>query len=239
MRASRFYCMIRSAVVRRRIIMLGDIVEMTVVVRDLDTAIERFTGLFGLTVHHRAESKEFGFKNAILRAGVREILRHELGDSAPVRRAHSWGGFDRDFSKKTGARGWIAITWPKRYGGHERSALERYVVLEEMLAAGAPVSAHWIADRQSGPLLLRFGTEAQRQKFLPAIARGELSFAIGMSEPDAGSDLASLRTRAERVDGGYRVNGNKVWTSNAHLADYMIATFRTHHDPAKKHDGLS
>jgi acyl-CoA dehydrogenase len=119
------------------------------------------------------------------------------------------------------------------------SALERYVVLEEMLAAGAPVSAHWIADRQSGPLLLRFGTEAQRQKFLPAIARGELSFAIGMSEPDSGSDLASLRTRAERVPGGYRVNGTKVWTSNAHLADYMIATFRTSHDPAKKHEGLS
>ena len=93
-----------------------------------------------------------------------------------------------------------------------------------MLAAGAPVSAHWIADRQSGPLLLRFGTETQRQKFLPAIARGELSFAIGMSEPDSGSDLASLRTRAERVAGGYRVNGTKVWTSNAHLADYTIAT---------------
>ena len=174
-----------------------------------------------------------------LRAQVREFLRRELGDAPPVQRAHSWGGFDREFSRKMGARGWIAMTWPKRYGGHERSALERYVVLEEMLAAGAPVSAHWIADRQSGPLLLRFGTEAQRQKFLPAIARGELSFAIGMSEPDAGSDLASLRTRAERVDGGYRVNGTKVWTSNAHLADYMIATFRTHHDPAKKHDGLS
>jgi alkylation response protein AidB-like acyl-CoA dehydrogenase len=156
-----------------------------------------------------------------------------------VLRAHSWGGFDRAFSRKMGARGWIAMTWPKRYGGHERSALERYVVLEEMLAAGAPVSAHWIADRQSGPLLLRFGTETQRQKFLPAIARGELAFAIGMSEPDSGSDLASLRTRAERVAGGYRVNGTKVWTSNAHLADYMIATFRTHHDPAKKHEGLT
>ena len=174
-----------------------------------------------------------------LRAEVREFLRHELGDAAPVRRAHSWGGFDREFSKKMGARGWIAMTWPKRYGGHERSALERYAVLEEMLAAGAPVSAHWIADRQSGPLLLRFGTETQRQQFLPAIARGELSFAIGMSEPDSGSDLASLRTRAERVAGGYKVNGTKVWTSNAHLADYMIATFRTHHDPAKKHEGLT
>src|SRR6267142_891834 len=139
-----------------------------------------------------------------LRSEVREFLRRQLGDAPPVQRAHSWGGFDREFSRKMGAKGWIAMTWPKRYGGHEKSALERYVVLEEMLAAGAPVSAHWIADRQSGPLLLRFGTEAQRQKFLPAIARGELSFAIGMSEPDSGSDLASLRTRAERVAGGYR-----------------------------------
>jgi alkylation response protein AidB-like acyl-CoA dehydrogenase len=131
------------------------------------------------------------------------------------------------------------MTWPKQYGGHERTFLERYVVLEELLAAGAPVSAHWIADRQSGPLLLRFGTEAQRQRFLPAIARGELSFAIGMSEPDSGSDLASIRTRATAVDGGYRVNGTKVWTSNAHLAHYAVALFRTAVVPDKKHEGLT
>ena len=174
-----------------------------------------------------------------LRGEVREFLRVELGDWAPVQRARSWGGWDREFSRKMGARGWIGMTWPRRYGGHERSALERYVVLEEMLAAGAPVSAHWVADRQSGPLLLRFGTEDQRQRFLPAIARGELAFAIGMSEPDSGSDLASIRTRAERAPGGYRVNGTKVWTSNAHRSDHMIALFRTHHDPAKKHEGLT
>src|SRR5947199_7601198 len=174
-----------------------------------------------------------------LREEVRDFLRAELGDRAPVRRAHSWGGFDREFSKKVGARGWIGLTWPRKYGGHERSALERYVVLEEMLAAGAPVSAHWVADRQSGPLLLRFGTEEQRQRFRPRIARGELAFAIGMSEPDSGSDLASIRTRAERVEGGYRVNGTKIWTSNAHLSDYAIALFRTKVVPDKKHEGLS
>jgi alkylation response protein AidB-like acyl-CoA dehydrogenase len=174
-----------------------------------------------------------------LRAEVREFLRRELGDAAPVRRAHSWGGFDREFSRKMGARGWIAMTWPKRYGGHERSALERYVVLEEMLAAGAPVSAHWIADRQSGPLLLRFGTEAQRQKILPGITRGEIAFAIGMSEPDSGSDLASIRTRAVRTDGGYVVNGTKVWTSNAHRSQHAIALLRTAVVPDKKHEGLS
>ena len=174
-----------------------------------------------------------------LRGEVREFLRETLGDMPPVKRARSWGGFDREFSRAVAARGWIGLTWPRRYGGHERSALERYVVLEEMLAAGAPVGAHWIADRQSGPLLLRFGTEAQRERFLPAIARGELALAIGMSEPDSGSDLASIRTRAERVDGGYRVNGTKVWTSNVHRADYMIALFRTRVVPEKKHEGLS
>jgi alkylation response protein AidB-like acyl-CoA dehydrogenase len=174
-----------------------------------------------------------------LREEVRAFVRETMGDEPPLRRARSWGGFDREFSRKVGARGWIGMTWPKRYGGHERSALERYVVLEEMLAAGAPVSAHWVADRQSGPLLLRFGTEAQRERFLPRIARGELAFAIGMSEPDSGSDLAAVRTRAERVVGGYRVNGTKVWTSNAHLSDYMIALFRTQSNPAKKHEGLS
>jgi len=156
-----------------------------------------------------------------------------------VKRAKSWGGFDREFSRRVGARGWIGMTWPKKYGGHERSFLERYVVLEEMLAAGAPVSAHWVADRQSGPLLLRFGTEAQRDKILPGIVRGELAFAIGMSEPDSGSDLASIRTRATRVEGGYLVNGTKVWTSNAHLSDYLIALFRTQVVPDKKHEGLT
>jgi len=174
-----------------------------------------------------------------LRADVRRFLRETLAGQASHQRARSWGGHDREFSQKVGARGWIGMTWPKRYGGHERSALDRYVVLEEMLAAGAPVSAHWIADRQSGPLLLRFGTEEQRERFLPRIVRGELAFAIGMSEPDSGSDLASIRTRADKVKDGYRVNGTKVWTSNAHLSDYMIALFRTAVVPDKKHEGLS
>jgi len=174
-----------------------------------------------------------------LRAEVREFLREALGGMSSSKRALSWGGFDREFSRQLGARGWIGMMWPKKYGGHERTALERYVVLEECLSAGAPVSAHWVADRQSGPLLLRFGTEEQRQRFLPRIARGELAFAIGMSEPDSGSDLASIRTRAEHVEGGYRVNGTKIWTSNAHISDYAISLFRTKVVPDKKHEGLS
>jgi hypothetical protein len=170
---------------------------------------------------------------------VRAFLRAAMGDRTSVHRAHSWGGFDPEFSRKLGARGWIGLTWPKRYGGQERSFLERYVLLEELLAAGAPAGAHWVAERQSGPLLLRFGTEAQRERFLPAIVRGESYFAIGMSEPDSGSDLASIRTRAVRRDGGYVVNGTKVWTSNAHRSNHAIALFRTAVVPDKKHEGLS
>lgn len=131
------------------------------------------------------------------------------------------------------------MVWPKQYGGHERSALERYVVLEELLVAGAPVAAHWIADRQSGPLLLRFGTEQQRMRFLPAIARGEMYFCIGLSEPGAGSDLAAVRTRATRVDGGWRLNGQKIWTTIANQAHMMIALVRTSGDASSRHQGLS
>jgi acyl-CoA dehydrogenase len=150
-------------------------------------------------------------------------------------------GFDREFSREVGKRGWIGMTWPKAYGGGERTALDRYVVLEEMLAVGAPVGAHWIGDRQSGPLILRLGTEEQRREFLPRIVRGELAFAIGLSEPDSGSDLASLRTKAEKVPGGWKVNGRKVWTSSAHRCDFMIALLRTAPapDPKARHQGLS
>jgi hypothetical protein len=105
-----------------------------------------------------------------LRQEVRAFLRESLATWTAAQRAQSWDGFNREFSRQVGARGWIGMTWPKAYGGRERSALDRYVVMEEMLYAGAPVSFHWIADRQSGPLLLRFGTEQQRRAILPRIA---------------------------------------------------------------------
>ena len=174
-----------------------------------------------------------------LRVEVREFLTATLGDYPAIERARSWTGSDAEFSRKAGARGWIGMTWPKLYGGQERSALERYVVLEEMLAAGAPVGAHWVADRQSGPLLLRFGTEDQRKRFLGPIIRGESYFCIGMSEPDVGSDLASIRTKAEKTDGGWIVNGTKLWTSKAQYAHFMIALIRTATDPDDRHAGLS
>ncbi len=162
-----------------------------------------------------------------LRAEVRAFLSEALKNRKPAALAESWNGHDPAFSRAIGRRGWIGMTWPKQYGGHERSALERYVVIEEMLAAGAPVNAHWIADRQSGPALLRYGTEAQRREILPRIARGECQFGIGMSEPDSGSDLASARTRAIETADGWVVNGTKLWTSGAHQSDYMILFCKT------------
>jgi acyl-CoA dehydrogenase len=173
-----------------------------------------------------------------LRGEVRAFLKDALGDMPAAERSRSWSGGSRAFSRKLGARGWIGMTWPKKYGGHERSYAERYVVIEELLVAGAPVSSHWVADRQSGPLLLRFGTEEQRQTLLPGIARGELSFCIGMSEPNSGSDLASVRTRGRKVDGGWKVSGQKIWTSGAQSADWMIALVHTG-DAEQRHAGLS
>ncbi len=163
-----------------------------------------------------------------LRREVRAFLAETLGPGyGPRAAARSWMGFDAGFSAKLGAAGYLGMTFPRAYGGQGKSPLERYVVVEELLAAGAPVAAHWIADRQSGNLLLHYGSEAQRQQILPRIARGECFFCIGMSEPDAGSDLAAARTRAVPVEGGYLVNGAKVWTTYAHEAHYMILFCRT------------
>nr|WP_100694674.1 acyl-CoA dehydrogenase family protein [Advenella sp. S44] len=175
-----------------------------------------------------------------LRQEVREFLAKELADYPAVNRMRSWQGRDKAFSKKLGAAGWLGMTWPKKYGGHEKSLLERYVVLEELLAAGAPVGAHWVADRQSGPLLIRHSPDELAPKIAPLIAKGEAYFCIGMSEPDSGSDLASIRTKATRVDGGWLINGRKVWTSGANHATHMIALVRTRpKDDTNRHVGMS
>lgn len=174
-----------------------------------------------------------------LREQVRSFLSETLKDRSPLRRADSWMGADPDFSRELGQRGWLGMALPKRYGGSEAGPFARYVVIEELLAAGAPVSAHWIADRQSGPLILRYGTEAQREKYLPGICRGESYFCIGMSEPNSGSDLASIRTRAEHDGNGWVLNGHKLWTTNAHYSHYMIALVRTGEKTASRHEGMS
>jgi alkylation response protein AidB-like acyl-CoA dehydrogenase len=174
-----------------------------------------------------------------LRREVRAFLDVEVRDLPAVRRADSWMGFDAAFSGRLGARGWIGMTVPKRYGGAQASAFARYVVIEELLAAGAPVSAHWFADRQSAPMLLRFGTEAQKERFLPAICRGRSFFCIGMSEPGSGSDLASIITRARRNGDCWILNGRKIWTTNAHRSHFMITLVRTQEKNAERHRGMS
>ncbi|KMO83932.1 acyl-CoA dehydrogenase family protein [Mycolicibacterium chlorophenolicum] len=176
-----------------------------------------------------------------LRAEVRRFLAEQRAAGAFTPSVDAWlSGWDEAFTAALAERGWLGMTVPVEYGGHGRSFLERFVVTEELLAAGAPVAAHWIADRQIVPSLLKYGTEAQRRHFLPRIVAGECFFGIGMSEPDSGSDLASVRTRAVQVDGGWRLTGAKVWTSGAHLAHAFIALVRTAPvDPAHRHAGLS
>ncbi|MDX3452067.1 acyl-CoA dehydrogenase family protein [Streptomyces sp. ME02-8801-2C] len=175
-----------------------------------------------------------------LRDKVRDFVGAEREAGTFTPRCDAWmSAPDPAFSRRLGARGWIGMMLPTSYGGHGRSALDRFIVTEELLAAGAPVAAHWIADRQMAPSLLRHGTEAQKRLYLPAIARGECYFAIGMSEPDAGSDLASVRTRAREVADGWEITGTKIWTTGAHYAHAMVVLARTDGSPSDRHSGLS
>lgn len=174
-----------------------------------------------------------------LRSLVRSFIAEQraAGDLPPPSKIGL--GFSVEMTRRIAARGWIGMTWPRQYGGQGSSALERYVVTEELLAAAVPVGAHWVADRQSGPVLLKFGTEAQRAHYLPRIAAGQCYICVGMSEPTAGSDLASLRMRADRADGGWRLNGCKIWTTNAHRAHHIILLARTSTQTESRHAGLT
>ena len=174
-----------------------------------------------------------------LRGEVRAFIAAEVAKGAFTPSRNSWSSFDADFSRKCGERGYLGMRWPKKYGGHERSALERYIVTEEMLAGGAPVGAHWIADRQSGHQILGRGSERAKRTILPKIAAGTCFFGIGMSEPDSGSDLAAVRTRATQVEGGWKITGTKVWTSGAHEAHYLIALARTGPKEQDRHAGMT
>jgi hypothetical protein len=151
------------------------------------------------------------------------------------------GAKDPEFSAKLGARGWLGMALPTEYGGHARGAVDRFIVTEELLRWGAPLGHHWVADRQSGPVINTFGTDAQKQRFLPGIARGELSFCIGMSEPDSGSDLASLVTRARPDGDGWVLSGTKIWTTAADRNDWIIVLCRTTpvEDSGDKRAGLT
>ncbi|WP_019528266.1 acyl-CoA dehydrogenase family protein [Dasania marina] len=173
-----------------------------------------------------------------LRNKIRDFLATALQKVSARERAYSWTGFNANISEAMGKAGWIGMQWPEQYGGRDASPLERYVVIEELLAAGAPVGAHWIADRQSGTHLLRYGSERVKREYLPKIAAGELYFCIGMSEPNAGSDLAAIATHASHVDGGWKINGAKLWTTHVVRSQMMIALVRTDRSQ-QRHGGMS
>jgi alkylation response protein AidB-like acyl-CoA dehydrogenase len=176
-----------------------------------------------------------------LRYAMRDFLRSDRAEFGWQPAVDSWlGEWDEEFSARLGAAGYVGLTIPRRYGGHDLGHLHRYVVAEELIAAGAPVAAHWTADRQVAPGLLNFGTEEQRERLLPRIAAGRFYSSIGMSEHGAGSDLAAVATKAVRTDGGWRVSGTKVWTSGAHHAHQIVVLARSSApDPQHRHAGFS
>lgn len=176
-----------------------------------------------------------------LRTAVREFLTADRAEFGWTPRVDSWiSSWDPQFSRRLAQRGWVGMTIPREFGGGGFGHIERFVVIEELLAAGAPIAAHWVADRQAGPSLLKYGSEEQRRRFLPSIAAGECFFAIGMSEPESGSDLASVQTHGVKVDGGWELTGTKVWTSGAHHAHLFFVLARTTPlGESSRHEGLS
>ncbi|WP_157108799.1 acyl-CoA dehydrogenase family protein [Aldersonia kunmingensis] len=178
---------------------------------------------------------------AELRAEVRAFLEEQIAAGVFTPGVDTWlTRWNPEFTKALAKRGWLGMTIPVEYGGHGRTFLERFVVTEELLAVGAPVAAQWVADRQAAPSLLKYGTEEQKQRFLPGIAAGEICWAIGMSESESGSDLANVRTKAVAVEGGWKITGTKLWTSGAHLADgFFLLARSSPRDPEHRHDGLS
>ena len=172
-----------------------------------------------------------------LRARARAVAERGVADHG--RWHDSWiNGHSRQFSRVLAAEGWIGMTWPAEFGGGGRPGIERIIMAEEMISAGAPVAASWFADRQMGPAIYTYGTAAQRAELLPGMLSGEAAWCIGMSEPDAGSDLASLNTAAVRDGDHYLVNGQKIWTSGAAGADYCYLICRTD-SSGPPHRGLS
>ncbi len=178
-------------------------------------------------------------EQAALRDAVQRFLTDDSAIGARAFLEDGWiNGWDPAFSKRVAAQNWIGLTWPKRYGGQERSYLDRLIVTEEMLLAGAPVAAHWFGDRQIGPALLAHGTDQLKNELLPRIVAAEVSFCAGMSEPGAGSDLAALSTRAAIDGDDFVISGQKTWTSFAEHADYCYLVARSDPD-AKPHQGIS
>ena len=184
---------------------------------------------------------DFTEEQKAFRQEIRDFLSKELEAGSFVTRQNAWvEGYSQGFSKKIAERGWIGLTWPREFGGKGKGYIDRVIMLEEMLRVQAPINFHFMADRQVGPALIHFGTDEQKKEFLPRIINAELSFCLLFSEPDAGSDLASVRTTAVEKDDHYIINGQKVWTSGGHLTHFGWALVKTNRDPAvKKHRALS
>ena len=170
--------------------------------------------------HLRSDPMDFEWtpEQDDLRAHARKVATDAVERYG--RHNDSWiNGFSKDFAKEMAALGWIGMTWPTEHGGGGRPPIDRLIVGEELISAGAPIAAMWFADRQMGPTLINFGTADQQEEFLPGILSGDTTWCIGMSEPDSGSDLASLTTSAERDGNDFVINGQKIWTSFGESAD--------------------
>jgi 3-oxocholest-4-en-26-oyl-CoA dehydrogenase alpha subunit len=169
-----------------------------------------------------------------LRAYFAELMTPEV--EAALSSGEWGGGPARQLALRMGRDGWLGVGWPKEYGGQGRSAVEQFIFFDEAQRAGAPVP--FLTINTVGPTLMRYGTEEQKAAFLPPILRGEVHFSIGYSEPNAGTDLASLRTSAVFDGDEWVINGSKLWTSLVQDADYVWLAART--DPeARKHRGIS
>ncbi|MGA1260289.1 MAG: acyl-CoA dehydrogenase family protein [Ilumatobacteraceae bacterium] len=182
---------------------------------------------------------DFAWSNeqVLLRKRARELAADAVARYG--RSNDSWmNGYSKEFSRELGREGFIGMTWPSEFGGGGRPAIDRLIVGEEMIAAGAPIAGMWFADRQMGPALIGYGTADQREQFLPDMLRGDTTWCIGMSEPNAGSDLASLTTSAVRDGNHWVINGQKIWTSFGELADFCYLICRTSKE-GPPHAGIS
>jgi alkylation response protein AidB-like acyl-CoA dehydrogenase len=175
---------------------------------------------------------------AEIRRWLEESLPEGWGEAGRPMTAEERRAFGTEWTKTLAAGGWICAGWPAEYGGKGLSLLKQVVLAEEFARAGAPLRADFFGDTLVGPTILQWGSEDQKRRFIPGILDGTISWCQGFSEPDAGSDLASLTTRAELDGDEWVVNGQKVWTTQAQYADYIFLLART--DPhAEKHAGIS